>query len=189
MTGRGLKPGLMGFDLNMANMAYLSLGSNIEPADNLKAALELLAGKTRLLAVSSVWETRPVGLTDQPNFLNAAAIVETDKTAGQLKEEVLATIEQSLGRVRQADKNAPRPIDIDIMLFNRQIFNLGPRHIPDPEVVERPFVAIPLAEIAPDYVHPEQGITLSEIAGGLAVEPDVMRLRPDVTATLKQLLF
>jgi 2-amino-4-hydroxy-6-hydroxymethyldihydropteridine diphosphokinase len=171
----------------MANIAYLSLGSNIEPADNLKTALELLAEKTRLIAVSSVWETRPVGLIDQPNFLNAAVIVETELTAEQLKQQVLASIEQSLGRVRRANKNAPRPIDIDIMLFNRQILDLGQRHIPDPEVVERPFVAIPLAEIAPDYVHPEQGKTLSEIAGGLVVESEVMHLRPDVSDTIRQL--
>lgn len=162
------------------NIAYLSLGSNIEPVKNLRAALDLLAGQTRLMAVSSVWETAPVGLTEQPNFLNAAAVVETDLTAEQLKQNVLAAIEQQLGRVRQADKNAPRPIDLDIMLFNREIFQLGRRHIPDPEVVERAFVAIPLAEIAPDYVHPELGQTLAEIAQGFELDKAHMRLRPDV---------
>ncbi|MBI1880211.1 MAG: 2-amino-4-hydroxy-6-hydroxymethyldihydropteridine diphosphokinase [Chloroflexi bacterium] len=173
----------------MANTAYLSLGSNIEPADNLKAALELLAAKTQLIAVSSVWETKPVGWADQPNFLNAAAIVETELTAEQLKREVLTPIEQSLSRVRQADKNAPRPIDIDIMLFNQQIIQLGQRHIPNPEIVERPFVAISLAEIAPDYEHPELRQTLSEIASGFVAENEAMHLRPDVSSALKQIKF
>jgi 2-amino-4-hydroxy-6-hydroxymethyldihydropteridine diphosphokinase len=164
------------------NIAYLSLGSNIEPVKNLRAALDLLATQTRLVAVSSVWETAPVGLTEQPNFLNAVAIVETDLTAEQLKQNVLAAIEQQLGRIRQADKNAPRPIDLDIMLFNQEIFQLGRRHIPDPEIVDRAFVAIPLAEIAPDYVHPELGQTLAEIAQSFELDKAHMHLRPDVLA-------
>jgi 2-amino-4-hydroxy-6-hydroxymethyldihydropteridine diphosphokinase len=170
----------------MANVAYLSLGSNINPAENLRAAVEQLAAQTKLIAVSSVWETKPVGLADQPNFLNAAAIIETSLTAEQLKQEVIASIEQHLGRVRQADKNAPRPIDIDIMLFNRQIFQLGQHHIPNPEIIERPFVAIPLAEIAPNYQHPELGQTLAEIARAFEVAGEEMRLRQDVSQSLKQ---
>lgn len=171
----------------MSNTAYLSLGSNMEPEDNLKAAVKLLATLTKLVAVSSVWETKPLGLTNQPNFLNTAAIVETELTAEQLKREVIGSIEQSLCRVRQIDKNAPRPIDIDIMLFNRQIFELGHRHIPDREIVERAFVAISLAEIAPDYQHPETGQTLSEIAGNFEVKCEEMLLRQDISQILSQL--
>lgn len=168
----------------MPNIAYLSLGSNIEPESNLSAALRLLACYTDLLAVSSVWETKPVGLIDQANFLNAAAIVATELPADQLKQQVLLKIESRLGRQRQANKNAPRPIDIDIMFFNRQIFTLAERRIPDPEVLERPFVAIPLAEIAPDYVHPETGQNLREIAYSFEIKADEMQLREDVTTLL-----
>lgn len=98
----------------MPNTAYLSLGSNIEPEANLPAAVRLLAQMTRLTVVSRVWETTPVGLSGQANFLNAAVVVETDLPALALKHEVLEVIERQLGRVRQADKNAPRPIDLDI---------------------------------------------------------------------------
>jgi 2-amino-4-hydroxy-6-hydroxymethyldihydropteridine diphosphokinase len=173
----------------MSNIAYLSLGSNIEPETNLVTAVAMLAGLTRLRAVSSVWETLPLGLADQPNFLNAAAIVETELAAGTLKAQVLSPIEQKLGRVRQTDKNAPRPMDIDIMLFNRQRLQVGNRYIPDPEILERPFVAIPLAEIAPDYVHPETGQTLAEIAATFDSTAAGMTLHPGLSERLRQLLL
>lgn len=167
-------------------MAYLSLGSNIEPAVNLPAAVRLLAQLTRVMAVSSVWESAPVGLTDQANFLNAAVVIETNLTASALKHEVLESIERQLGRVRQADKNAPRPIDLDIMLFNEDILQVGQRHIPDPEIVERAFVAIPLAEVAPQYRHPEMDQTLAEIARRF--ETSGMQPRPEVSRALAELV-
>lgn len=172
----------------MQNVAYLSLGSNIEPEINIKSAVAMLAELTELVAVSSVWETRPVGMINQPNFLNAAAIVKTQLTASQLKQKVLNRIEKKLGRVRQANKNAPRPIDIDIMLFNRQILKLGSRHIPDTELLERPFVAIPLAEIAPDYIHPETDQRLSDIASSFKITKKDMSPRPEISRTLDRLI-
>lgn len=170
----------------MPNLAYLSLGSNIKPEENLPRAVEMLAESSKLLAVSPVWETLPLGITDQPNFLNAATLVETDQTAEAFKQDVIRQIERDLGRARNGDKYGPRPIDIDIMLFNQQIFELDNHHIPDPEVLERPFVAIPLAEIAPDYEHPETGQTLRDIAQGFKVIEQEMRLRPNVSQTLTQ---
>lgn len=172
----------------MPNTVYLSLGSNLQPEKNMVAATRMLAQYSRLLAISSVWESAPVGLTAQPNFLNAAAMIETELTAVQLKTDVLATIERDLGRVRQADKNAPRPMDLDIMLFNNQIFELGQRHIPDPEVLERPFVAIPLSEIAPHYIHPETGQTLRQIAARFILAASPMRPRPDVSKLVAQVV-
>jgi 2-amino-4-hydroxy-6-hydroxymethyldihydropteridine diphosphokinase len=92
------------------------------------------SARCRLLAVSPVYETAPVGKTDQPNFLNAAALIETDLTAAELKTQVLQVIEQELGRVRSEDKNAPRTIDLGIALFGEQSLDVGPRHIPEPEI-------------------------------------------------------
>jgi 2-amino-4-hydroxy-6-hydroxymethyldihydropteridine diphosphokinase len=162
------------------HLAYLSLGSNIEPERYLPAAVAGLAQYGRVRGVSAVWETRPVGFSDQPNFLNAAVLLETDLSAQALREEAIASIETALGRVRTENKNAPRTIDIDIMLFNHDILQVGRRCIPDPEVLERPFVAIPLAEIAPDYVHPETGRTLKEIARRFDPTAAGMRRRNDV---------
>jgi 2-amino-4-hydroxy-6-hydroxymethyldihydropteridine diphosphokinase len=146
------------------NLAYLSLGSNIDPERNLPAAVDLLGEYGRVRAVSNVWQSKPVGFTDQPDFLNAAVILETALSPRSLRRQAIAAIERRLERVRTRNKNAPRTIDIDIMLFNDEITQVNSRRIPDPEVLERPFVAIPLAEIAPDYIHPETGQRLCEIA-------------------------
>jgi 2-amino-4-hydroxy-6-hydroxymethyldihydropteridine diphosphokinase len=129
-------------------------------------------------AVSSVWETEPVGLADQPNFLNAAVLLETLLSAHALREIAITRIEETLARIRTENKNAPRTIDIDILLFNHDTLHIGKRHIPSPEIVQRPFVAIPLAEIAPDYVHPETGQKLQHIAQRLPLTG--MKPRPDV---------
>lgn len=169
-----------------ANRAYLSLGSNIGPEDNLPAAVRLLARFGSVLAVSTVWESQPFEAAGQANYLNAALLLETPLSARALRDTAIAAIEAELGRVRTADKNAPRTIDIDIMLFNREITRAGPRRIPDPELLERPFVAIPLAETDPGYVHPETGETLATIAARFDSDMAGMRRRADVVLSAPQ---
>jgi 2-amino-4-hydroxy-6-hydroxymethyldihydropteridine diphosphokinase len=163
-----------------ANLAYLSLGSNIEPEYNLPAAVALLDQYGLVRAVSSVWESPALGFSDQPDFLNAAVVLETDLSAQALREEAIEAVEAALGRVRTGNKDAPRTIDIDIMFFNRDIVRVNRRRIPDPEVLERPFVAIPLAEIAPGYIHPETGQALRDIARRFDPASYGMRRRLDV---------
>jgi 2-amino-4-hydroxy-6-hydroxymethyldihydropteridine diphosphokinase len=167
------------------NRIYVSLGSNIEAEQNLAMAVRLLAERGRLVAVSPVYETVPVGLREQANFLNAAVLVETELSAARFKREVLAVIEAGLGRVRTADKNAPRTIDADIALFNNEVFELGRRHIPDPDVLKFPHVAVPLADVAPELLHPETGERLVDIAARLVTEASreggvPLWIRPDV---------
>lgn len=163
------------------NRAYLSLGSNIEPAANLRAAVAMLAARTHLLAVSSVWQTAPLGITDQPDFLNMAALVETELSAARLKQDVLHRIETALHRDRSGHRYGPRTIDIDLILFNRDTFDFDGHHIPNTEVLERAFVAIPLAEISPDYLHPETGQTLAAIAARFDPKKEKMILRRDIS--------
>jgi 2-amino-4-hydroxy-6-hydroxymethyldihydropteridine diphosphokinase len=162
--------------------AFIALGSNINPEYNMREAVRRLASRCRLLAVSPVYETAPVGKTDQPNFLNAAALIETDLTAAELKTQVLQVIERELGRgaagARTEDKNAPRTIDLDIALFGEQVLDVGPRHIPDPDISKYPHIAVPLADLAPRQLHPETGRTLLEIAQALPARGLVRR--PDV---------
>ena len=150
----------------MPNLAYLSLGSNINPENNLFHATQLLAQFGKIRSISSVWETSPVGFLDQPNFLNAAVLLETECTAEAIKSIAIQMIEQTLHRIRTENPNAPRTIDVDLALFNDEVFILQHSQIPDPDIITHAFVAIPLAEIAPDYIHPLTGQTLSEIAAG-----------------------
>lgn len=163
------------------NLAYLSLGSNIDKERNLPEAVRLLAEHGRVLAVSTVYETPPVGNPDDPAFFNAALILETALGAGELKAEVLGAVERQLHRTRNADPNAPRTIDVDISLFNDAILDLGKRHIPDPEILRFAHIVAPLAEIAPDYRHPETGQTLRDIAAQvLQAAGQSLHPRPDI---------
>lgn len=160
------------------NRAFIAMGSNIDAENNLREATRLLAEACTLVAVSPVYETVPVGTTDQPNFLNAAALIETELSAAELKHEVLLGIECQLGRVRVADKNAPRTIDLDLALFNTEVLDVDTRHIPDPDIVKYAHIAVPLADLAPQYRHPETGQMLREIAertfmGGMMRRDDV----------------
>lgn len=160
--------------------AYLSLGSNIKPEKNLRAAVRELERFGRVLRVSRVWQSPPLGTPGQPDYLNTALLFETPLSAIDLKAKAIKTVEERLGRLRGADRNAPRTIDIDIMLFDREQMRLGRRFIPDPEILERPFVAIPLAEIAPDIIHPVTGESLAEIASRFDPASWGMRMRADL---------
>jgi len=161
------------------NTAYLSLGSNVDKERNLLVCAQLLAEHGRLAAVSAVYETAPVGNMDDPTFFNAAIALETSLEPAELKEQVLRQVEERLGRLRTADPNAPRTIDVDISLFNDAVLQVGKRHIPDPEILLYPHIAMPLADIAPTYRHPETGETLAEIAQRVRLASSQVLIRRD----------
>ncbi|MCB9383925.1 MAG: 2-amino-4-hydroxy-6-hydroxymethyldihydropteridine diphosphokinase [Bryobacterales bacterium] len=149
----------------------LGLGSNVgDRQANLERALEMLSGHGRLVAVSSTYETAPVGYADQGDFFNACAWLET----GCSPEELLALcheIDQALGRVRLI-RNGPRTIDVDLLLWRADSGQPVTRDrapiLPHPRMHQRRFVLEPLAEIAPDWVHPPTGKTISELLRQLA---------------------
>lgn len=168
-----------------ANRAYLSLGSNIRPEFHLPACIGELAKYGRVIAVSRVWQSAPVGDVHQADFLNAAALLETRLTAAELCRDAIPEIETRLDRVRDPHNvNAARTIDIDLSLFNRDVITIDHRTIPDPEMLTRAFVAIPLGELDPDYVHPSDGRTLREIAEAMKEESTItLQWRDDVVLT------
>lgn len=137
---------------------YLGLGSNIEPELNLHRSIDLLGRDVLINAVSKVWETPSEGSAG-PNFLNAVVSIQSRLTPDELKFQVLRPIESRLGRVRTSDKNAPRPIDIDILLVDGMVYTDA--------VWNYAYLAVPLAELLPDLIHPSSGKTLAIIADGL----------------------
>ena len=160
-------------------VAFVALGSNIAPDANLPAAVRLLAARCTLLARSPVYRTPPQGFTDQPDFYNMAVKIETALSPAAFKQTVLADIERALGRVRDPhNKNAPRTIDLDIALWGGQALTYGDRpwRVPDPDILRFAHLAVPLADLAPDYVHPETGTTLAQIARRFEV--DTMQVVP-----------
>ena len=155
--------------MNELNRAFLALGSNIEPEKHLPWAVQKLAEYGTVSCKSSVWQSAPAGYTEQPDFLNAAVLLETDKDAFQICHEIVPIIERELKRVRDPlNKNGPRTIDIDLVLFNSDQLQVEHRIIPDPEIDQRVFLAVPLAELSPDYLLPGQNRSLAAIAEELS---------------------
>ena len=157
------------------NQVVIALGSNIEKERNLPRAIALLREMCVVTAVSPIYETEPVGLLNQPNFWNAAVLIQTDLTAGEIKQQIIGSIETKLKRVRQADKNAPRTIDADIVLFNDGVFEYNgddgrSRPVPDPDLSKFAHVAVPVADLLPDFPHPETGELLGELAKRVLAE-------------------
>jgi len=141
--------------------AYLSLGSNLEPETHLRRAIDELRGRFGTVVVSSLYRTPAVGF-DGPDFLNAAAIVETDLDVFAL-DAWLHALEDAHGRRRDAPRFSSRPLDIDIVFFDDLVLK-GPGHleIPRPEL-QHAFVLKPLTDIAPEFRDPVSRKTLAEL--------------------------
>lgn len=171
----------------------VTLGSNIDKERNLPAAARLLAAATAvsIVAVSPVYETASVETDDAPRFLNAAVLLLTTQTAAELKDGLLNDVERALGRVRTADRNAPRTIDLDIVLYDNAVFDYTPadgrpRRVPDPDLRRFPHTLQPVADLLPDMPHPETGEPLGRLAQRLlddhtTTHGPTIWPRPDVT--------
>lgn len=145
------------------NKVYLSIGGNLgnRKANLAKAAYLIEHQIGSVLAISSLYETKAWGVENQPNFLNQALVVETTLSPQKALEKAL-TIETKMGRKRER-KWYTRLIDIDLLFFEQQIIKTDDLTLPHPYLAKRNFVLVPLAEIAPNFIHPTLHKSISEL--------------------------
>jgi 2-amino-4-hydroxy-6-hydroxymethyldihydropteridine diphosphokinase len=153
---------------------YLNIGSNIEPEYHLREAIRLLSEQGQVEAVSNAWASHAFG-SNGPDFLNACVLFLTHWMPLELKVKVIRPIETRLGRVRSADKFAPRTIDIDIILFDDEPFG--------GEFWSNAFVVVPLADLLPDFHHPFNYEKLAQVAAHMRRQTWIVA-RPDVLSTV-----
>ena len=164
--------------------AFIGIGSNIEPEKNVRVAIRSLAQQTRVTGISTVYCTGALGRPEQPHYFNCVVEIETEAPPAEVKHGILRPIENRLGRKRSADKYAPRTIDLDLILYGDLVMDAEDIRLPDPEILQRPFLAIPLFELAPDLVLAGYNLPIAEIAARLP--QDGMRPLEDYTRLLRE---
>ena len=161
--------------LKAMHTAYIGMGANLAshagpPEATLAAAAERLASLGHVAARSSLYSTAPVGLAEQPRFLNAVVALETGLAPGTLLQRLLA-IEKDFGRDRSAGiPNGPRTLDLDLLLLGDMVLHEAQLQIPHPRLAERAFVLIPLNEIAPNALDPRSGRSIAQLLDALLAQ-------------------
>lgn len=161
--------------------AFIGIGSNIAPAENVRSAISCLARQTRLLGISTVYLSAALERPEQSPYYNCVVAIETVATPAVIKFGILREIEDLLGRRRMADKFAARTIDLDLIVYGELALDAEGLSLPDPDILERPFLATPLFELAPDLVLAGYDLPIREIAarlpqGGMAALQAYTRL-------------
>lgn len=168
------------------NNAYIFLGSNIERETNYPQAVKRLRELGKLVAVSPVYDTAPIGGdANAPRFYNGAVWLATDLSPHALRN-ALQRIEQEMGRIRVADKYAARTIDLDLALYDQVMIHDDELEIPDPALFERAFMARALAHLNPDYVIPPDGPTLAELTCRLHAKSGEVVEVPKVSSQIQE---
>ncbi len=146
---------------------FLSVGSNIDPVENVRRALELLGSHAEIMGISTVYLTPAENRPEQPSYYNCVIEVETEVPPLEFKLSILKEIEKELGRERTGDKFAARPIDLDLILYGDVVMENEALTLPDPQISRRAFVALPLHELSPELRLPGSGVSIAEIAASL----------------------
>jgi 2-amino-4-hydroxy-6-hydroxymethyldihydropteridine diphosphokinase len=164
-------------------VAFVGVGSNVDPESNVMEALRRLFARERVTGVSTFYRTAPLGAPGSPPFVNGVWRVETALGPRELKRVALRAVEDELGRRRTADRYAPRTIDLDLLVHGDAVVREPDLEVPDPELLVRPFAAWPLWELAPELVVPGSGRRLADVVAGLSREG--MEPLPELTRRLR----
>jgi len=141
------------------NQVLISLGSNLDPAQNISEALRLLGNQVTIRNISSIYQSPAVG-SSGPDYLNSAVVIGTDSTLVMLRKNILTPIENKLKRVRSSDKYMDRTIDIDVIIFNQTVA--------DPDLWSQGHVAVPASDVLPEFINPKTGEKISQAAKRLS---------------------
>jgi 2-amino-4-hydroxy-6-hydroxymethyldihydropteridine diphosphokinase len=162
----------------LIELAFIALGSNIDPEKHLPLAALELRQLGRVIAWSNVYQNPAIADKPQPDYLNAAVLIQTSLEPLEIRT-YLRQIEESLGRIRTADKYAARTIDLDLSLYGEVQMNTPELILPDPDLLTRPHLARTMAELRPNHLYPGTDRTLEDIADALTPGAS-LTLRPDV---------
>ena len=168
----------------MSRTVYIAVGSNIDPERHVLAALQRLQTRIEVTAASTFFLTAPLDRPEQEPFVNGVLQARTGRPARALKFEVLRAIEADLGRRRTRDPSASREIDLDLVLYGDLVLCEPDLQVPDPDLRQRSFVAVPLLELCPDLVLPDTGERLGDLE--VATAWDGLQPLPELTAGLRR---
>jgi 2-amino-4-hydroxy-6-hydroxymethyldihydropteridine diphosphokinase len=168
----------------LTELAFIALGSNIDPETNLPLAAARLSELGKPIAISMVYQNPAIADEPQADYLNAAILIETELDPLAIRDK-LREIEADLGRIRTVDKFAPRTIDLDLCILGNRVLDHELLSLPDPDLMKRAHLAITLAELRPDFLHPITGDSLKEIAHELQKDAE-LNPRSDVVLSLNR---
>jgi len=171
----------------MVEDVYVAVGSNINPQDNISRALLALKTYFPINAVSNFYKTPALDRPSQADFINGVVRIQTGRSPREIKFDVLRNIEACLGRIRCADKYAPRTIDLDMILYGTEVIDEPDLRLPDPSIRLYPFVAVPLLELDPELILPDTQTSLS--AEPVARPAADTLLLPEFTESLRRLIL
>ena len=171
-------------ETNCCRHVFIGVGSNIEPERNIAEALGELGRVVTVTDTSTFYWTEPLKGRKQDNYLNGVWLVETAIPGRDLKFDILRSIERKLHRERTGDTWDSRTMDLDVVLYGDMVIREQDMTVPDPDIYDRPFLALPIAELAPDLIVPDSGKCIRDIAAVL----DTTGLKPNhiFTASLKR---